>query len=51
MSGELGCIAPGAYADILLLDFDPFKNLSGFENAEKNIPLVMKGGELIRNTL
>jgi len=51
MSGELGCIAPGAYADVLLLDFDPFKNLSGFENAEKNIPLVMKGGELIRNTL
>ena len=50
-SGELGCIAPGAYADILVLDFDPFKNLSGFENAEKNIPLVMKAGQLIRNTL
>ena len=51
MSGELGCIAPGAYADILLLDFDPFKDLSGFEHPEKNIPLVMKGGQLIRNTL
>jgi len=51
MSGELGCITPGAYADILLLDFDPFKDLSGFEHPEKNIPLVMKGGQLIRNTL
>lgn len=50
-TGELGCIAAGAYADILVLDFDPFKNITGFENADKNIPLVMKGGQLIRNTL
>lgn len=50
-SGKLGCIAPGAYADILVLDFDPFKNLSGFENGEQNIPIVIKGGQFIRNNL
>ena len=50
-TGELGCIASGAYADILVLDFDPFKDLSGFEDAEKNIPIIMKGGQFIRNSL
>lgn len=50
-SGKLGCIKPDAYADLLVLDFDPFKDLQGFKDAEKNIPLVMKGGELIRNSL
>ena len=50
-SGKLGCISPGAYADLLVLDFDPFKNLQGFKDAEKNIPLVMKAGQLIRNRL
>lgn len=51
MPGELGCIAPGAYADILLLNFNPLKDLAGFEYPEKNIPLVMKGGQLIRKLL
>lgn len=50
-SGKLGCIAPGAYADILVLDFDPFKNLAAFEQAEKNIPVVMKNGQFIRKSL
>ena len=50
-SGKLGCIKPGAYADLLVLDFDPFKNLDGFKEPEKNIPLVMKGGQLVRSLL
>ena len=50
-SDKLGCIKPGAYADLLVLDFDPFKNLHGFKEPEKNIPLVMKGGQLVRNHL
>ena len=50
-AGKIGCIKAGAYADLIVLDFDPFKDLGGFENAEKNIPLVMKGGKLVRNTL
>lgn len=50
-SGELGCIGPGAYADILVLDFNPFKDMSAFGDAEKNIPIIMKGGQFIRNCL
>lgn len=50
-SGKLGCIAPGAYADILVLDFDPFKDLSGFKNAEQKIPIVMKDGKFVRKNI
>lgn len=50
-SGELGCIKPDAYADILVLEGNPLEDLSLFGNSEKNIPLIMRGGEMIRNHL
>ena len=50
-SDELGCIRPGAYADLLVLAKDPFKDLSLFRSPEVNIPLVMKGGVFVRNDL
>lgn len=50
MSGKLGCIAPDAYADILVLDGDPFKDLGLFKDPA-NIPLVMRGGQVMRSSL
>ena len=50
-SGELGCIRPGAFADILVLQGDPFSDLGLFEDAEANIPFVMKGGHIVRCSL
>lgn len=49
-TGQLGQIAPGACADILVLDFDPLKDLGSFRSPEK-IPVVMKAGAFIRNAL
>jgi imidazolonepropionase-like amidohydrolase len=49
-SGELGQITPGAHADILVLDSDPFRDLTLFREPAK-IPIVMKGGAFIRNAL
>ena len=49
-SGELGQITPGAHADILVLDGDPLRDLALFRDPAR-IPLVMKGGALIRNAL
>jgi imidazolonepropionase-like amidohydrolase len=51
MPGEIGCIRAGALADIIVLDFDPFERLDPFEHAERTIPLVMKGGHIVRDTL
>lgn len=51
MAGELGCIRPGALADILVLDGDPFKDLSLFRNPLTTIPVMMKDGVFVRNHL
>jgi imidazolonepropionase-like amidohydrolase len=47
-SGELGCIRPGALADLLVLQGNPFEDLGLFADAEHNIPIIMKGGKLVR---
>jgi imidazolonepropionase-like amidohydrolase len=51
MEGQLGCIQPGAYADLLLVDGDPLKDLNVFRDPQQHIPLVMKGGACVRNRL
>jgi imidazolonepropionase-like amidohydrolase len=48
-SGHLGCIREGALADLIVLNFDPLRSLEPFADAERNIVLVMKGGEIVRN--
>lgn len=50
-SGELGCLAPGARADVLVVDGDPLKDLSLFRDPMRRIVLVMKGGEIVRTSL
>jgi imidazolonepropionase-like amidohydrolase len=51
MSDKLGCIKPGAFADILVLEGNPFAELSLFRAPLKNIPIVTKGGVFVRNDL
>jgi imidazolonepropionase-like amidohydrolase len=50
-TGELGCIAPGAFADLLVLEKDPFRDLALFRAPEKHMPVIMKGGIFVRNVL
>ena len=50
-SGELGCIAPGALADLLIVDGNPLENLLLLVEPEKNLALIMKAGEPIVNHL
>ncbi|SFM49942.1 Imidazolonepropionase [Bradyrhizobium sp. Rc3b] len=50
-SGELGCIRPDALADILVLEGDPFADLGLFEDAARNIPMIMKSGQFVRCSL
>jgi imidazolonepropionase-like amidohydrolase len=51
MEGQLGCVQPGAYADLLVLDGDPLKDLNLFRDPLRHIPLVMKGGARVRDAL
>jgi imidazolonepropionase-like amidohydrolase len=43
-TGELGVIAPGALADLLVVDGDPLTNLSLLAEPEKHLAAVVKGG-------
>jgi imidazolonepropionase-like amidohydrolase len=44
--GELGVVAPGARADLLLVDGDPLVDPSLLDGQGERIPLVMKGGAI-----
>jgi len=45
--GELGVVAPGAYADIIAVNGDPLKNMKELEN----VRFVMKGGNVFKNEI
>ena len=49
--GPLGVIDEGAYADVLLIDGDPVKDVSVLADWKKNIRLIMKDGVIYKNTL
>lgn len=44
MDGEIGVVAPGAYADIVALDGDPLRDIKTLEN----IQFVMKDGRVFK---
>lgn len=49
--GQIGVIAPGAWADLLVLDGDPSQNLAMFSEPEAGLPLIMKAGRIYKNRL
>jgi len=51
MEGKLGCLRPGAFADLLVIDGNPLKDLGLFQAAEKSLVAIMKGGRFHRNRL
>ncbi|MCR4265564.1 amidohydrolase family protein [Nitratireductor sp. ZSWI3] len=51
MGGRIGVIAPGALADILVVDGDPLADPATFTQQGRNIPLIMKDGKLYRDRL
>ena len=50
-SGELGTIAPGAVADILVVDGDPSGDLGLLQEQGRHIPVIMKDGRFCKNEL
>lgn len=47
--GALGVIAPGAYADLLLINGDPLKDISILEHSDTALALIMKDGRIYKN--
>jgi imidazolonepropionase-like amidohydrolase len=48
---KLGTIAPGAYADLLVVDGDPLTDLRIMLDPENNLKLIMKDGVIYKNEL
>ena len=49
--GPLGVIEEGAYADILIVEGNPLEDASIIGDYENNLKLIMKNGEIYKNTL
>lgn len=49
--GLLGRIAPGALADLLVVDGDPERGLEFLNDPERNLKLIMKAGKVYKDIL
>jgi imidazolonepropionase-like amidohydrolase len=51
MKGKLGVIAPDAFADLIVVDGDPLKDIAVLTGQGDRMAAIMKGGEFVKNTL
>ncbi|GGA94054.1 peptidase M38 [Brucella endophytica] len=51
MENEIGVIAPGAYADLLIIDGNPLDDITTLERHDQCLAAVMKGGVFHKNTI
>jgi imidazolonepropionase-like amidohydrolase len=51
MSGKIGTVAPGAYADLIVVDGDPVADLSLLRDQGRHMPIIMKGGVFAKDAL
>jgi imidazolonepropionase-like amidohydrolase len=49
--GKLGTLKAGAFADLILVDGDPLKDLGLFQDQGRHLSLIMKGGRFHKNRL
>jgi imidazolonepropionase-like amidohydrolase len=51
MKGQVGCVAPGACADLIVVDGDPLEDISLLAADGKNLRMIMRAGELVKHEL
>ncbi len=49
--GKIGELVPGAHADLLVVDGDPYRDISVFRSDGANIAAIMLGGRFVRSAL
>src|SRR4051812_5504212 len=49
--GRLGCVAADAFADLIVVNGDPLADISLLAADGRNLDLIMRDGEIIKNTL
>jgi imidazolonepropionase-like amidohydrolase len=51
MEGKLGCLKAGAFADLIVVDGNPLKDLKLFQEQGKHLSAIMKAGRFHKNRL
>jgi imidazolonepropionase-like amidohydrolase len=51
MIGKIGVLAPGAFADLVVVDGDPLDDLELLTHQGRDLPIIMKDGEFIKNEM
>lgn len=49
--GKIGTLQPGAFADLIVVDGDPLKDLALLGEQGRHLALIMKGGKIHKNRL
>jgi imidazolonepropionase-like amidohydrolase len=49
--GKLGCIAPGAWADLIVVDGDPLADIGLLAAGGRHLSAIVRAGEVVKNTL
>ncbi len=49
MEGRIGAVAPGAFADLVVVDGDPLADLALLTGQGRHMPLIMKNGEIVKH--
>jgi imidazolonepropionase-like amidohydrolase len=48
MEGRLGCVKPGAHADLIVVDGDPLKDISLLAQDGRKLTHIVRAGELVK---
>jgi imidazolonepropionase-like amidohydrolase len=51
MEGKVGCISPGAFADLIAVKGNPLRDLSLLTNQGRHMPVIIKGGDVVKNEI
>ncbi len=46
--GKLGCVAPGAHADLIVVDGDPLRDISLLAQNGRRLPAIVRAGEVVK---
>ena len=49
MVEQIGCIAPGAQADLLVVDGDPLRDISLLAGSGRHLSVIVRGGVVVKN--
>src|SRR4029078_6438237 len=51
MEGKLGCLKPGAFADLIVVDGNPLKDLKLLQGEGRHLSVIMKAGRFHKSRL